>query len=183
MSHRFFSALAVAVIVAAPAVVHAGFDVFTSFEFTDTTLDFTLGDSPNSVQFLNGEAKTVGVFLLYNSGMNAWMVDSNQIGEILFETPASLVDLWFRDQNPDNPSALTFYDANDNVLATFDGLATMFQHVVVEGVGPIARITFQNNGAFGYSVIDDFGFTAIPAPSGMALFGLSGLALTRRRRR
>jgi len=177
-----FTAALGAAVVAFPTIAHADFDLFTGFEFTDTSLDFTLGNSPNSVQFLNGQAKTVGAFLLYHGGMNSWMVDSNQTGEILFESPASLVDLWFRDQSPDNLGVLTFYDALDNVLAQFDGSAAVFQHIVVDSVGSISRITLQNNGAFGYSVIDDFGFNVIPSPSGASLFGLCGVALTRRRR-
>lgn len=180
--NRCVTIAAIASAIAGAPALAGSFDVFTDFEFTDTTGFFELGTSPNSVQFVNGEAKTVGAPLLYTSGLNAWMIDSGETGEIIFETPAALVDLWFRDQSPDALSDLIFYAPDDSVIAEFTGSAFMFQNVVVSGVGPIARITLTNNASFGYSVIDDFGFTAIPAPAGAAVFGLAGLVFARRRR-
>lgn len=159
----------------------AAFDLTTSFEFTDITGSFTLGTPPKSVTFLNGKSESVGIFPLYHSGLKAWVIDPAQTGEILFETSASVVDLWLRDQTPTH-SLLTFYDSTNQVLAQFNGLDIAFQHIVVDTVGPIARITLQNNGATGLVVIDDFSFTAIPSPGGIAVMGLAGLGLIRRRR-
>lgn len=169
-----------AAIVSTPAWA---FEVFTDFEFTDTDGFFTIGTPPISADFLNGAAQTIGAPLLYHSGMNSWMINTGQTGEILFDTPAALVDLWLRDQTDDAASVLTFFAPDDSVLAQFNGATSAFQHITVEGVGSIARITLENTGAtFGYTVIDDFGFNTIPAPSGAALMGLAGLALLRRRR-
>lgn len=181
---RTFLPLSVIAAALSASTAFAGgpFDVFTDFEFEDTDGFFELGNAPTTVQFLNGQAKTIGAPLLYTSGMNAWMIDAGQTGEILFQTQASGVDFWFRDQAPETASVLTFFGADDQVLAQFNGSFTAFQHIVVENVGPIARITLQNNGPFAYTVIDDFGFTAVPAPGGMALFALSaGVAFRRRR--
>lgn len=174
-------AMIAAAMTGAPALA-GSFDVFTDFEFTDLDGFFQLGSSPNSVQFINGQAKTIGAPLLYTSGLNAWMVDVGETAEILFETPAASVDLWYRDQSQFTTSVMTFFDPDDNMIAQFNGTVTMFQNIQVSGIGPIARITLANNGQFGYAVIDDFGFTAIPGPAGAALFGLAGLGLMRRRR-
>ncbi len=165
----------------APALA-GSLDFFTDFEFTDTSGFFELGVSPNSVAFIDGEAKSIGAPLLYTSGLNAWMINPGDTGEIVFETHAGTVDLWFRDQSTQASSTLTFFAPDDSVIAEFTGSAFSFQHIVLSGMGPIARITLTNPAEFGYSVIDDFGFSAIPSPAGVAIFGLAGLASIRRRR-
>jgi len=140
-------------------------DLTTSFEFTDTSGDFTLGTSPTSVRFLNGEAKTVGNFSLYRTGFNAWMIDAGLTGEIIFETPAANLELFAKDQFSTNNGVLTLFDEADQVIRTVD-LTTAFQQVsfVVSEASPnaVKRITLANNGASGYSVIDDFSFSAEP---------------------
>ncbi len=181
MRRMFTIAALLATVTGAPAFA-GSFDVFTDFEFTDTDGFFELGTSPNSVQFIDGEAKTIGAPLLYTSGLNAWMVDMGMTGEIIFETPAASVDLWYRDQSTFTTSVLTFYDTDDNILIQFNGSVATFQNIVVSGMGPISRITLENDGMFGYAVIDDFGFTAIPAPGALGLLGIGAIAAGRRRR-
>jgi len=175
---------ATAGLLAAGAAEAQTFDVFTSFEFEDTDGEFTVGESPITATFLNGEAKSIGAPALYQTGLNSWMVDAGQIGTIEFETPASLVDVWLRDQLPDVDSVMTFFSPGGDVLTTFEGDFVEWTHVVVDDVGPIGSITLQNNaGAGGYTVLDDFGFNAVPAPGAVALLGAGAIASSRRRRR
>lgn len=135
-------------------------DVSTSFEFNDVSGVFSLGNPLHLVTFTGGEAKSVGKFELYHTGLGAWMIDAGNTGTITFEPPVASVDLWFKDQFSTNNGVLTVIDAQDAVIDTFDG-STAWANVVVtvapgEGNPLIARITLENNGAIGYSVIDDF---------------------------
>lgn len=178
------AAVIVSITALAVTQAQAVIEVDTSFEFTDVSGSFTLGTTPNTVTFNNGLAQSVAIFPLYHSGLNAWMIEPLQTGEIIFETEALFVNLWLRDQTP-TASLLTFYDASDQVLAQFNGLDIAFKNIVVNNIGPIARITLQNNGSVGWAVIDDFSFstTPVPSPSGVAVLTLAGLGLARRRRR
>lgn len=132
-------------------------DVTTSFEFTDLDGMFTLGTSPNSVEFQGGQARSVGVTALYKSGLNSWMISSGGTGTILFETPAQSVTFWFRDETASVASVVTAFDEADAVIATFTG-TTVFQQVVLDQAGPerIARITVTHNGASGRVAVDEF---------------------------
>ncbi len=49
-------------------------EVNTSFEFNNTSGSFTLTEGNASVTFIGGEARSVGNFSLYHTGLNAWMV-------------------------------------------------------------------------------------------------------------
>ena len=91
----------IAAIVLAIHVMSSAFgqDVTTSFEFTDTDGEFTLGTSPNSVTFQDGEARSLFQRSLYRTGLNSWMVGSGNTGMITFETPAAEVDFFFKDEN------------------------------------------------------------------------------------
>ncbi len=145
-------------------------DLETSFEPPDNSLvDFTLGTSPNSVMFAGGEAKIVGIVSLYRTGSYSWMIDEGNTGTITFETPASSVDLWFRDQTSAVNSVLIVFDDTDAIIQTFNGTETGFASVSITRdpatQTPIGRITLQNNGGTGngYAVIDDFSFCAFVA--------------------
>lgn len=147
-----------------------GADLETSFEPPDGTIGtFTLGTAPNTVTFTGGEAKIVGITDLYRTGSYAWMIDEGATGTITFETPASSVDLWFRDQTFATNSVLTVFDVAGAVIQTFNGTETGFTLVSLTSgstsQSAIGRITLQNNGGAvdGYTVIDDFSFTAFVA--------------------
>jgi len=137
-------------------------EVSTSFEFTDVDGEFTLGSSPTTATFLNGLAQSVGIPGLYTTGFNAWMIEPDETGTITFETPGESIDLFFKDQLSSNNSVLTVFDINGNIIDTFNG-STSFQNVNVT-IGPkspeIGSIEFTNNGASGWSVIDDFTYCA-----------------------
>lgn len=136
-----------------------GFPVFsgsfsTNFEFSNSTGSFTLTQEPDTVTFTNGVAKSVGVFSLYRSGSNSWMIDAGETGTIEFSSPAESVTLFFKDQDASINSILRIFDAEGNELNRFDG--TTGWTTVTHSDSPVFRITLQNNGASGYAVIDDF---------------------------
>jgi hypothetical protein len=74
-------------------------DLATSFEFNDLSGEFILGESPLTVTFTGGEAKSIGNFALYHSGTHAWMISAGGTGTITFETPAREINLFLRDES------------------------------------------------------------------------------------
>ncbi|MCZ6523985.1 MAG: hypothetical protein O7A68_08990, partial [Alphaproteobacteria bacterium] len=169
---------------AATAALAGGFS--TSFEFTDVSGEFILGEAPNTVTFTGGEAKTVLIPGLYHSGMNAWMVDFGNLGTITFETPVMEVDLWFRDQNSGVNGVLRVFDEFGAEIVMFNGSTTWTNvKVAVSGEEPrIGEIALKNNGISGYTVIDDFtcgsgvdtGLIPEPIPPAPALARLETVA-------
>lgn len=136
-------------------------DFFTSFEFTDTSGSFQRGTEPDTVRFINGEAKSIGVLSLYHSGSHTWMVDSGSTGTVELTTPAESVNLFFRDQNSSVNSVLKIFDTDGKELSSFNGNSGGWTQLDLNSASlgaPIARITLQNTGDSGYAVIDDFGF-------------------------
>ncbi len=133
-------------------VIAASFS--TNFEFSDTTGSFVLTQESDIVTFTNGEAKSVGNFSLYRSGTNAWMIDAGQTGVIEFSIPAESVMLFVKDQSASINSVLKIFDAEGIELNSFNG-STGWTEVSHSGA-LVTRITLQNNGASGYTVIDDF---------------------------
>lgn len=138
----------------------------TSFEFSEIGSpigDFVLGNSPKSVSFLGGQAKSVGVLPLYHSGVRSWHISAGNTGTITFETPAQQVSLFFRDQSSSVQSLLTVFDTSGQVIDTFEGTQAIWTNVaitVADEALPIGSITLQHRGATGDTVIDDFSFCA-----------------------
>ena len=64
---RIPSPLPCLLLVMAPSALAA--DLFTSFEFTDVSGQFTLGTAPRDFTFTDGVAISVGNFELYHSGL------------------------------------------------------------------------------------------------------------------
>ncbi len=141
--------------------IHAwGQSFFTSFEFEDLTGQFSItdGDPPITATFTNGEAKVVGNLSLYHSGVFAWMIDAGNTGTVSLATPASQINLFFRDENSAVGSVLMVIDANGDVIASFDGTDADWTEVDIvasEESGGISSVTLTNNGTGGYTVIDD----------------------------
>jgi glucose/arabinose dehydrogenase len=128
----------------------------TNFEFSGASGSgsFTLGQESDTVTFSNGEAKSIGNFSLYHSGTRSWMIDSGQVGVIELSNPANSIIFFFRDQNASVSSVLKIFDAADNELNSFNG-TTSWTEVNLTNTS-VSRITLQNNGGSGYTVIDDF---------------------------
>ena len=160
---KFFSFTAIAIIVFAISINSYGDDLATSFEFDDTSGEFTLGTSPQSATFTGGEAKSVGNFDLYHTGFRSWMIESGNAGSITLETPSQKVNLFFRDASSGVGSVLTLLDVNGQEVATFNGTETDWREVdiTLESEAPrIKSITLANNDTSlgNYTVIDDFSF-------------------------
>lgn len=147
---------ALALLASALVAPFAAADVFSSFEFTDLSGQFSLGTAPLDVTYTGGEAKTAMILSLYHSGQNAWMVDGGAAASITFGAAPEGVDFFFRDQDPSVQSTVTVLDPGNQVLATFQGTDASWTHVVVPG--PIGRVDVVNNAAgagLGYTAIDD----------------------------
>jgi len=136
-----------------------------SFETAPNFGTFTLFSSPNIVTFTGGFTQSQGIPSLYVTGVKSFMVDPGNTGTITFQTPAASVTLWLRDQFSGNPSVLTVFDQNSQVISTTNATAGFVRLVLPPGCGQfIGSITLQSNGT-GMAVIDDFGFTAGQAGS------------------
>lgn len=168
VKQRFFVGVTILVLLGAGASLQAQtFDFTTSFEFNDSSGEFTRGTPPKTVTFSGGEAKTIAQTQLYRpGGTHSWMVAAGQTGTITFETPASRIRLFFRDQDSSAQSVLTFRDSSGQAVETRNG-TTSFVEVELEDVS-IKTITLENNSTSGsnspYAVIDDFSFAAQVAP-------------------
>ncbi len=133
----------------------------TDFEFIDTSGSFSLGEEQDTVTFSNGEAKSIGVPVLYHSGSRSWMVDAQMTGTIDLSNPATSGVFFFRDQNEAVNSVIKIFDADDNEVKTLNG-TTEWVEVDLAGLSA-KRITLQNNGDNGYTVIDDFSAQTVVA--------------------
>ena len=106
-------------------------EINTSFEFNNTSGFFTLTDDNASASFSGGEAKSVGNFSLYHTGMNAWMIAPGGTGNIDFSPPAEELSVFFRTQSGNDVSALDLLDSEGSVLISFPGTSTSWTEVSV----------------------------------------------------
>ncbi len=133
--------------------------VATDFEFSDASGEFTIAEGEGSVVFENGLAQTLGIPSLYRSGSYAWMIAARETGTIRIDPPALQVRLFFRDQTATNNGRLTVLDANGTVIEALNGTTSFVEvSVSADSSSPngIATITLENDGASGFSIIDDF---------------------------
>ncbi len=141
----------------------------TSFEFSDSGT-FSIGQAPFTATFSGGRAQTVGNSAYYHSGRFSWHVPNGGSALVSFETPADIVDFWFRDTRGAASSSYRVIDASDAVIASGNG-GQSFVNVRVTRSGMqarIARVEFDSSGG-GDTVVDDFGYTATanePDPGG-----------------
>lgn len=137
-----------------------GVGLSTSFEFTDTTGEFVLGQGAGEVTFTGGEARTVGVPNLYHSGHHAWMISPGETGEISLQTPTFHLELFIRDQSEDTGGVLRLFDAGGEELAYIPSSHTEWVRVAWPGDIDInervGRITLTNTGSSGLVAMDDF---------------------------
>ena len=133
---------------------------FTSFEGADSG-DILIGTVPLSAAFVGGNAGRRGVPAYYQSGSFAWHIDQESTAEVVFTTPASEVDFWFRDTVGGGPVLIRVIDVEGTVISEATG-TQVFTNLVVtrtEDQTLIDRIEFENPGSRD-SVVDDFAFTA-----------------------
>ena len=105
-------------------------EINTSFEFNNTSGSFTLTDESASAVFSGGEAKSVGNFSLYHTGLNAWMVPPGATGNIDFNPPAEQLTVFFRTQNGNNNSILELLDSDGQILISFPGSSSNWTEVI-----------------------------------------------------
>lgn len=143
-------------------------ETVTSFEFTELTGEFRVGIGKHMVTFLNGRAQTIGVPSLYTSGIHAWMIPPGATGVVTFATAAGEVELFIRDQSAGVSSELRVFDTAGALITSINGVTTGFTPVALTrnlaSELPIGRIEFENNGAAGFAVMDDFTYCVANFP-------------------
>ncbi|SFK83360.1 hypothetical protein SAMN05216302_10174 [Nitrosomonas aestuarii] len=102
-------------------------EINTSFEFNNTSGSFTLTGESASAVFSGGEAKSVGNFSLYHTGLSAWMVSPGATGNIDFNPPAEQITVFFRTENGNNNSILELLDSDGQILISFPGSSSSGQ--------------------------------------------------------
>ena len=163
-------------------------NLFTDPQFTDPE-NFTLGESPISVTFTGGLARTIGLSRTFNHTFPfgdtllseaAWGVYNGTSGTITFETPAAQVQFYASVYDKDD-GEIRVFDTNDNLI----GISTKIPNDISieaskdpipfydinaidlgapDGIGKIVYINNPQNSLvlfFNYNTIDDFGFTPI----------------------
>ena len=133
-------------------------DVSTSFETTNISGSFTLGTSPKTVTFTNGEAKFAGIASLYHSGSQAFMVQ-NDTTTITFETAAASINVFLKAQSGAVGAEVNIYDINENLVDSYSATTSWQEIAIVSTVG-ITRMELVNMTSV-YAVFDDFSFTAM----------------------
>ena len=150
-------------------------DVCTSFEtqptgicLTETVFaiqppsNFTIGTSPIAATFAGGEVMILGIGAYYHSGTHSWHVGPGVTATISFETPASSIELFFRDTAGGGPSHVRVVDTDDVVVLTSADGTQFFQQVEVNklpvGQALIDRIEVVNSSDVADVVIDDVSF-------------------------
>ena len=103
------------------SVTGAAADVSTSFEF-GATGGFTVGATPYTAAFSNGNAETRGDPGLYVSGTNAWHILVGTAATVSFETLPNTLRLNVRTVNAADVSNVDIFDENgvliQNVIPT-----------------------------------------------------------------
>lgn len=139
-------------------------EINTSFEFTNTSGSFTLTDEAASATFSGGAAKSVGIFSLYHSGANAWMIAPGAAGNIDFNPPAQQLRFFFRTQSGNAASTLELLDSDGQLLGSFSGSSSGWSEINVDMANlgkPVSKVVLRNEANEGYAVLDDL--TAIAA--------------------
>lgn len=147
-------------------------EIETSFEFNNTSGSFTLTDDAASATFSGGEAKSVGNFSLYHSGLNAWMIPSGSTGNIDFIPPAQELKVFYRTESGNDASVLELLDSDGQVLASFAGTSSNWTEVNVDMTTmskPVTRVVLRNEMGQGYAVLDDLSAVATQASPGQRL--------------
>ncbi len=112
------------------AVTQGSPDVFTSFEFNDTG-PFSVGTSPFTASFSNGNAETRGVLAFYiPPGVNAWHVLTGTSATVTFETLPRTLSFWVRTVNAADVSEIQIRDQNSAVIMAV-APNDMYQEIVV----------------------------------------------------
>ena len=159
-------------------------------DFTADPVDFTIGNSPNSVLFEDGRIpQTAFIFQRVNFGrspIKSWYIRNGETGTITFETPALEVQFYAVSPFIPGNGSIEVFDTNDNLLTVVTELPVFIDPFLNPnapfltfnandlgapgGIGKIKMIDdveIAVNFLTGFPNesavgIDDFGFTPIP---------------------
>lgn len=142
-------------------------EINTSFEFNNTSGLFTLTGDTATATFSDGEAKSIGNFSLYHTGISAWMVDPGVTGTITLNPPAQTFSAFLRTQNGNNASILDVLDSDGAVLMSVPGTSSAWTAVNADAAvlgQPIASVALRNQAEQGYAVLDDLSILTSDTP-------------------
>ena len=164
-------------------------DNFIDFESAEGSGDFILGESPNSVRFINFNLQSVGNPNLYHSGSKAVMLVPGAVeGKIIFERGVNILQFYAAETN--SAGRIELRDKNAFQLqanGVVEGLPTNIspgsnpplQSFIAFGGDPndLSDLNFTN-GIFEIKVIDvsgqfaldDLGFTYVVGPPNNTVF-------------
>ncbi len=91
--------------------------VFTSFEFS-MAAPFSIGTSPFTADFLNGEALTRGNTDLYNTGDFAWHILNNSSARVEFRMPPSTLEFFVLTENTTGIRTVEIFDVDGVSILT-----------------------------------------------------------------
>lgn len=122
---------------------------------------------------------------LYASGLSSYHV-ADGFAQVTFDIPIVSANFFFVHGAGTVAGTANAFDGDGGLLGSIDSNnATFFgdpaNFVTFDFEDPISSITFDSEDAGDGPVIDNFMFTTIPAPAGVALFAMAGLRRTRRR--
>ncbi len=102
------------------AVTPNGPDVSTSFEDNEVTNGgvgpFSVGASPFTATFSDGNAEERGEPSFYITGDNAWHVLVGTSATVTFESPPSSLSFWVRTENAADVSTIEIFDENSALI-------------------------------------------------------------------
>jgi len=136
-------------------------DTSSSFEFNDSSGEFTLGSAPHQVTCVGGFTAVIGVPALYFTGNHAWMFPPSSTGLATFDTPAKEIEFQVRTQNAGTSAVVTVFGTDGSVLGVFNPVNTGWTQVLIASTVPqISHFTLQHTGGTGIVAIDDFSYCA-----------------------
>ncbi len=97
------------------ALTQASTDVFTSFEF-DAAGPFSVGTSPFTASFSNGNAENRDKRDFYITGDNAWHILISTSATVTFETLPRSLSFWVRTENATDVSDIQILDENSALI-------------------------------------------------------------------
>ena len=104
-------------------------DVFTSFEF-NASGPFSVGSTPYTATFSNGNAESRGIPSFYISGLNSWHVLVGTSATVSFETSPNTLSFHVRMEAASDVGQIQVFDENNAAIQTIV-LTNVFQTVTV----------------------------------------------------
>ncbi len=140
------------------AVTQGSPDVSTSFEFNDSG-PFSVGTSPFTASFSNGNAESRGVPAFYINGFNAWHILTATAATVSFETLPRTLSFWVRTENAADVSDIQILDESAALIMAVVP-TDAYQEIVVNraaGQTSIGSMVVTSTSG-GDVVIDDYTF-------------------------